>query len=242
MASDPEHDTFLHAIRTSPLEPRERDIRNFHYWHDRIVVLKQVFDEAPGTNSLAQLWHDRRNSRQWYTFWSVLLFGLLAVSLGFAEVVLASIQLRNFNHAYTVYTGDAGGPSFNEAPFMATTSTSALTSPKVGERIINNVSPEFTTSSSKATTSPTSAFGSTSPKFEDSFNHNMSPWEIAGITIGGGTVLITVLGVSLFLFQRRVRQRLQQRDLLRIRQREEFEEAYRRQSIYSPKEKQPLEI
>lgn len=169
VASDPEHDSFLHAIRTGPLEPRERDIRNFHYWHDRIVVLKEAFDEAPGTNSLAQFWHDRRNSRQWYTLWVALLSVMLSVSLGVAQVVLSSIQLRNYTHASTVA---ADGPSFTESP-------------------------------SKASTSPPA---STNPKVEGTNDHNISPWAIAGITIGGVTLFITVLG-SLFLLRRCERQR-----------------------------------
>lgn len=90
----PEHDRILHAIRSTPLEPHERDIRNFHYWHDRIVVLKQAFDEAPPTHTFAQLWYDRRDSRQWYTFWSVILLGVLSLWLSVAQALLAALQYR----------------------------------------------------------------------------------------------------------------------------------------------------
>lgn len=217
MVSDPEHDRFLLAIRTSPLEPRERDIRNFHYWHDRIVVLKQAFDEAPGTNSPAQLWHDRRNSRQWYILWVVLLLGIFSMILGVVQVVLSGIQLRNHTHALTVA---ADGPSFTESPSKASTSPPASTDPKVEERN----------------------------------DHNMSAWAIAGITISGVTLLITVFGGSLFLVRRRKRQRTQQNAQQRAQQQglqrilearvrhEELEEEVRRQSKYSPKETQPLTV
>lgn len=102
IASDPEHDSFLHAIRASPLEPHERDIRYFHYWHDRIVILKRAFDEAPATFSLAQLWHDRRDSRQWYILWSMLSLGIVSVCLSVIQVVLAGLQLWNSAQVSTV--------------------------------------------------------------------------------------------------------------------------------------------
>lgn len=50
------------------LNTDKRQIENFRYWHDRLVVLKQVFDEAR-PNTLGQWWNDRRNGVQWYTFW-----------------------------------------------------------------------------------------------------------------------------------------------------------------------------
>ena len=33
--------------------------RNFEYWHDRLVILKQTFDKAEPRN-IKQLWYDRR--------------------------------------------------------------------------------------------------------------------------------------------------------------------------------------
>lgn len=46
-------------------------------------------------HTFAQLWYDRRDSRQWYTFWTVTLFGMLAVCLGIAYVLFAALQYRN---------------------------------------------------------------------------------------------------------------------------------------------------
>ena len=34
------------AIGCRPLSMKERQIDNFEFWHDRLVMLKQVFDEA----------------------------------------------------------------------------------------------------------------------------------------------------------------------------------------------------
>jgi hypothetical protein len=60
------------------LNAEERQIDNFSYWHDRLVILKEVYDEArPGT--LSQFWYDRRNGPQWYTFWVALCVFVLTV-------------------------------------------------------------------------------------------------------------------------------------------------------------------
>ncbi|PGH13127.1 hypothetical protein AJ79_03834 [Helicocarpus griseus UAMH5409] len=44
------------------LRANDRHIEHFKYWHDRLVILKQYFDESrPST--LSQWWRDRRNGR-----------------------------------------------------------------------------------------------------------------------------------------------------------------------------------
>ncbi|OAQ58072.1 hypothetical protein VFPPC_11385 [Pochonia chlamydosporia 170] len=46
-----------------PLRLDDRQIAKFHFWHDRIVILKQAFDQArPST--ISQWWYDRRNGVQ----------------------------------------------------------------------------------------------------------------------------------------------------------------------------------
>ncbi|KAK8093575.1 hypothetical protein PG997_000260 [Apiospora hydei] len=45
------------------LQMEERQIEHFTYWRDRLVILKQAYDDAtPGT--LSQWWYDRRNGVQ----------------------------------------------------------------------------------------------------------------------------------------------------------------------------------
>lgn len=69
-----------------------REIENFRYWHDRLVVLKQVFDEMePG--SIAHLWNDRRRRVQWYTFWTAVLVVLLTLFFGFVQCVEGALQV-----------------------------------------------------------------------------------------------------------------------------------------------------
>ncbi|KAM4060208.1 hypothetical protein HRG_002186 [Hirsutella rhossiliensis] len=66
IASGRQIDTSL--ARCGSLRAHERRFSNFHVWHDRLVVLKQAFDDS-SPRTLTQWWNDRRNSVQWYTFW-----------------------------------------------------------------------------------------------------------------------------------------------------------------------------
>jgi len=79
------------------LDADQRQIENFAHWHDRLVVLKQVFNEArPST--LQQWWNDRRNGVQWYTFWVAVLVLLLAVFFGLVQSVEGALQVyKAFN-------------------------------------------------------------------------------------------------------------------------------------------------
>jgi hypothetical protein len=79
-------------VRLRSLNAEERQIDNFKYWHDRLVVLKQVFDEARPAD-IWQLWYDRRQTHQWYTFWVVVLIGGIGILLGSVQVVLGSLQV-----------------------------------------------------------------------------------------------------------------------------------------------------
>lgn len=69
-----------------------RQIENFRYWHDRLVVLKQVFDEVePG--SVARLWNDRRKRVQWYTFWTAVLVVFFTLFFGVVQCVEGAFQV-----------------------------------------------------------------------------------------------------------------------------------------------------
>lgn len=54
------------AIQCGQLKTDHRQTERFRFWNDRLVVLKQVFDEAQ-PKSLSQWWYDRRNGVQWYS-------------------------------------------------------------------------------------------------------------------------------------------------------------------------------
>jgi hypothetical protein len=79
------------------LNAENRQIDNFGYWHDRLVILKEVYDEArPST--LSQFWHDKRNGTQWYAFW----VGLLVLVLTIFTIILTLVQC--VEGALQVYT------------------------------------------------------------------------------------------------------------------------------------------
>ncbi|GAM35745.1 hypothetical protein TCE0_017r04306 [Talaromyces pinophilus] len=55
-------------------------IKEYRYWHDRLVILKTEFDDSrPST--ITQWWNDRRDVSQWYPLWVAIsltvLFGLV---------------------------------------------------------------------------------------------------------------------------------------------------------------------
>ncbi|EDU48848.1 conserved hypothetical protein [Pyrenophora tritici-repentis Pt-1C-BFP] len=74
------------------LKTDDRQIEKFIYWHDRLVVLKQAFDEAT-PRTLAQWWYDRRNGVQWYTFWVAISVVALTLLFGFIQSVEGALQV-----------------------------------------------------------------------------------------------------------------------------------------------------
>lgn len=85
-ALDPE------IMRCGYLKTDDRQIEKFVYWHDRMVMLKQVYDEAT-PQTLSQWWYDRRNSVQWYTFWVAIMVLALTIIFGFIQSVTGIMQV-----------------------------------------------------------------------------------------------------------------------------------------------------
>ena len=79
---------------TSPNLSRPMDFGEFHYWQKRLIELHDVYNEAP--KSVLQMWYDRRNPIQWWTFWLAaaiailtIVFGTIASYTGFKQASLA---------------------------------------------------------------------------------------------------------------------------------------------------------
>ncbi|KAI1323694.1 hypothetical protein F5Y16DRAFT_412452 [Xylariaceae sp. FL0255] len=70
------------------LQPKRR-IDEYRYWRDRLVILKEAFDES-NPRSLRQWWHDRRDATQWYALWVAVFF---TVFFGLAQTVVGILQL-----------------------------------------------------------------------------------------------------------------------------------------------------
>ncbi|KAM0380101.1 hypothetical protein ACHAO7_002752 [Fusarium culmorum] len=102
------------AIQCGQLKTDRRQTERFRFWNDRLVVLKQVFDEAQ-PKSLSQWWYDRRNGVQWYfslianvpntdchplipvvkryTFWVAVLVLVLTIFFGLVQSIEGALQV-----------------------------------------------------------------------------------------------------------------------------------------------------
>jgi hypothetical protein len=80
------------VVRCGYLKTDDRQIEKFEHWHDRLVVLKQVFDEAT-PRTLSQWWHDRRNGVQWYTFWVAIVVLSLTLFFGLVQSIEGALQV-----------------------------------------------------------------------------------------------------------------------------------------------------
>jgi hypothetical protein len=79
-------------IECGQLRPDERQVENFKFWHDRLVVLKQYYDESrPST--LPEWWYDQRNGVQWYTFWVAAMVLLLTIVFGVIQCIEGAFQV-----------------------------------------------------------------------------------------------------------------------------------------------------
>lgn len=84
------------------LPTMERRIEKFRFWRDRLVVLKQAYDETT-PSTISQWWHDRRNGPQWFTFWVAgvaLIFALLALFLTVVQAVEGALQVYLAYHPH----------------------------------------------------------------------------------------------------------------------------------------------
>ena len=86
------------ARECGQLKVEERQIGKFNYWHDRLVILKTVFDEAEPRN-ITQWWHDRRKRVQWYTFWVAAMVLGLTIFFGLVQCIEGGIQVWYAAHA-----------------------------------------------------------------------------------------------------------------------------------------------
>ncbi|KAJ5497052.1 hypothetical protein N7463_009039 [Penicillium fimorum] len=70
----------------------DRRIRDYKYWHDRLIILKTEFDETRPSN-VTQWWNYRRDVSQWYPLWVAIsltvLFSLVQSIEGALQVYKA---------------------------------------------------------------------------------------------------------------------------------------------------------
>ncbi|KAK8029749.1 hypothetical protein PG993_011040 [Apiospora rasikravindrae] len=74
------------------LKTELRQIERFRFWRDRLIMLKQAYDETQ-PKTLTQWWHDRRNGVQWYTFWVAVLVLVPTILFGLIQSVEGALQV-----------------------------------------------------------------------------------------------------------------------------------------------------
>ncbi|KAF2114843.1 hypothetical protein BDV96DRAFT_600015 [Lophiotrema nucula] len=84
-------------VKCGDLKQADRDFERFHFWRERLVCLKQVFDQSR-PKTLSQWWFDRRDGVQWYTFWAAILVIFLTILFGAVQSVEGAMQVYKAYH------------------------------------------------------------------------------------------------------------------------------------------------
>ncbi|KAK5657853.1 hypothetical protein OQA88_2926 [Cercophora sp. LCS_1] len=88
-----EHKLDPAMAKCGTIRPQQRRrFEHFSFWHDRLVILKQAFDESSPWG-LKQWWNDRRNSVQWYTFWVAILVFIMTMFFGLVQSIAGALQV-----------------------------------------------------------------------------------------------------------------------------------------------------
>ncbi|KAK7746531.1 hypothetical protein SLS62_009394 [Diatrype stigma] len=85
------------VIQCGNLNTEARQIEGFKYWRDRLIILKQAYDQAT-PSTVSQWWHDRRNGERWYTFWVAMLVLVITTTLGVVQCVESGLQVYKAYH------------------------------------------------------------------------------------------------------------------------------------------------
>lgn len=81
--------SFEHTLQEESAYNSQDD---FPMFGQRLAKL-QEFNLRQQPNKLRDLWRDRRNPLQWYTFWAVLVFGSCSLLLTLLQLMIAVAQL-----------------------------------------------------------------------------------------------------------------------------------------------------
>lgn len=95
LRKQPNYDTSIsHAgiTRCPRLRADDRQIENFHFWRERLSILKQIFDESE-PKTISQWWFDRRKGPQWYTFWVAVAVLVLTIFFGLIQSIEGALQV-----------------------------------------------------------------------------------------------------------------------------------------------------
>lgn len=71
-------------------DSRPHNLADFDHWRNRLLELHQIFHSPPV--GWTQIWADRRNPLQWYTFWIAIIILVLTVVFGVISTVVGILQ------------------------------------------------------------------------------------------------------------------------------------------------------
>lgn len=102
-APESEHDNLLSILCTgnwpvlySTNGPRSSGIyylsRDFPMMQSKLDFLNTIIQHKE-PRTFSQLWKDKRNTHQWYTFWAIIFYGSLGLVIALAQLAVAIIQL-----------------------------------------------------------------------------------------------------------------------------------------------------
>ena len=74
-----------------PLDAASRQTQCFFHWRDRLIVLKQVFDDSE-PHTIYSWWYDDRKKVQWYTFWVAAFVLILTIVFGMTQSIAGVVQ------------------------------------------------------------------------------------------------------------------------------------------------------
>ncbi|KAI8623953.1 hypothetical protein F5Y19DRAFT_491732 [Xylariaceae sp. FL1651] len=80
------------AILCGNLRAEDRQIERFKFWRDRLIILKQVYDDAT-PKTIQQWWYDKRSGERWFTFWVAILILMITTTLGSIQCIESALQV-----------------------------------------------------------------------------------------------------------------------------------------------------
>jgi hypothetical protein len=83
-------------------------LSHFHFWRDRLSTLYTEFCSPPP--SITQLFNDRRNVLQWYTFWFAVAILALTVIFGMISSITAWLSTKYTYEAWVLAREAATSP------------------------------------------------------------------------------------------------------------------------------------
>ncbi|KAL6830018.1 hypothetical protein V8C40DRAFT_239087 [Trichoderma camerunense] len=86
---------FLERFQRDPLQIRETfySSSDFPIFSARLVKIDRFINSIQ-PNRISSLWKDKRDMLRWYTFWAVIILGVLSLAIGFVQTAIGAAQVE----------------------------------------------------------------------------------------------------------------------------------------------------